>query len=104
MNAATASIIRSTRVVALQQLAASREEVVMARVSYVEMEQAPPEVREIYEQKLKGKPGNIQKALAHRPELLKNFLNFYGSVGKSLDRRLFELLYLKVSMVNHCQY
>ncbi len=76
----------------------------MARVPYIEPDQAPPEVREIYEQKLKGKPGNIQKALAHRPELLKNFLGFYASVGKSLDRRLFELLYLKVSMMNQCQY
>ena len=76
----------------------------MARVSYVEMEEAAPEVREIYEQKLKGKPGNIQKALAHRPELLKNFLNFYASVGRSLERRLFELLYLRVSMINNCQY
>ena len=43
----------------------------MARVGYIEPAQASPEVREIYEQKLKGKPGNIQKALAHRPELLK---------------------------------
>ena len=76
----------------------------MARVSYIEMEQASPDVREVYEQRLKGKPGNIQKALAHRPDLLKSFLNFYASVGKSLDKRLFELLYLKVSMINACQY
>jgi alkylhydroperoxidase family enzyme len=76
----------------------------MARVSYVEMEHANPEVREVYEQKLKGKPLNIQKALAHRPELLKNFLSFYGSVGRSLDRRLFELLYLRVAMINNCNY
>ncbi len=76
----------------------------MARVRYVEPGEAPPEVRELYEQKLKGKPGNIQKALAHRPELLKNFLGFYASVGKSLDRRLFEMAYLRVSLINGCKY
>ena len=76
----------------------------MARVGYVEPENASPEVREIYEKTLKGKPGSIQKALAHRPELLKNFLGFYGSVGRSLERRLFELLYLRVSLINQCDY
>ena len=76
----------------------------MARVGYVEAQNASPEVREIYEKTLKGKPGSIQKALAHRPELLKNFLGFYGSVGRSLQRRLFELLYLRVSLVNQCDY
>lgn len=48
----------------------------MARVSLIEPDQATPEVKEIYEQKLKGKPGNVQKALAHRPDMLKNFLGF----------------------------
>src|SRR5437667_9379696 len=75
------------------KFAETRRVGIMARVSYVEIDRASEEVREIYEQKLKGKPGNIQKALAHRPELLKNFLPFYASVGRSLERRLFELLY-----------
>jgi hypothetical protein len=43
----------------------------MARIALVEAEQAAPEVKEIYEQKLKGKPGNVQKPLAHRPDMLK---------------------------------
>jgi uncharacterized peroxidase-related enzyme len=76
----------------------------MARISLIEPEQATPEVKEIYEQKLKGKPGNVQKALAHRPEMLKNFLGFYASVGRSLDRKLYELIYLRVSMMNGCRY
>lgn len=53
---------------------------------------------------LKGKPGNIQKALAHRPDLLASFLPFYVSVGKSLDRRLYELIYPRVSILNGCNY
>jgi len=76
----------------------------MARIALVEPDQAAPEVKEIYEQKLKGKPGNAQKALAHRPDVLKNFLGFYASVGRSLDRKLYELIYIRVSMINGCRY
>jgi len=76
----------------------------MARISVVTPETAPPEVREIYEKTLRGKPGNVQKALAHRPEMLKNFLSFYASVGRSLDRKLYELIYLRVSLINGCYY
>lgn len=76
----------------------------MARIALIELEQATPEVKEIYEQKLKGKPGNGQKALAHRPDMLKNFLGFYASVGRSLERKLYELIYIRVSMINGCRY
>jgi uncharacterized peroxidase-related enzyme len=76
----------------------------MARISLVSPESANAEVREIYEKTLRGKPGNAQKALAHRPEMLKNFLSFYASVGRSLDRKLYELIYLRVSLINGCRY
>lgn len=76
----------------------------MSRISLIEPDQASPEVKEIYEKTLKGKPGNIQKALAHRPDMLKAFLTFYGSVGRSLDRKLYELIYLRVSFLNQCHY
>jgi|SRR5579872_2170842 len=76
----------------------------MARIGLVTPEIASPEVCEIYEKTLRGKPGNVQKALAHRPEMLKNFLSFYASVGRSLDRKLYELIYLRVSLINGCYY
>lgn len=76
----------------------------MARVSYVAPQQATGDVKQVYDEKLKGKPGNIQMALAHRPEILKAFLAFYGSIGKALDKRLYELVYIRVSMINQCQY
>ncbi|MGA9510404.1 MAG: carboxymuconolactone decarboxylase family protein [Candidatus Sulfotelmatobacter sp.] len=76
----------------------------MARISLIAPESASPEVREIYDTTLRGKPGNVQKALAHRPEMLKNFLNFYAHVGRSLDRKLYELIYLRVSLINGCRY
>jgi uncharacterized peroxidase-related enzyme len=76
----------------------------MARIQLVTAENAPPEVQEIYEKTLRGKPGNAQKAMAHRPEMLKNFLGFYASVGRSLERKLYELIYLRVSFINGCHY
>jgi uncharacterized peroxidase-related enzyme len=76
----------------------------MSRIALIEPEAASPEVKEIYEQKLRGKPGNVQKALAHRPEMLKNFLGFYSSVGRSLERKLYELIYIRVSLINQCNY
>jgi uncharacterized peroxidase-related enzyme len=76
----------------------------MARISLIAPETASPEVREIYDTVLRGKPGNVQKALAHRPEMLKHFLTFYASVGRSLDRKLYELIYLRVSFMNGCRY
>jgi len=76
----------------------------MSRIVMVTPETASPEVLEIYEKTLRGKPGNAQKALAHRPEMLKNFLGFYASVGRSLDRKLYELIYIRVSEINGCYY
>ncbi len=76
----------------------------MARISLIGRESGNAEVKEIYEKTLRGKPGNAQKALAHRPEMLKNFLSFYASVGRSLDRKLYELVYLRVSFINGCHY
>jgi uncharacterized peroxidase-related enzyme len=76
----------------------------MARISLINADSANDEVKEIYEKTLRGKPGNVQKALAHRPEMLKHFLGFYASVGRSLERKLYELIYLRVSLINGCHY
>lgn len=76
----------------------------MARLPYVEMKDAPPEVRDIYETMLKGNVGSVQKLLAHRPEVLKTFLPFYGAIGRALDRRTYEAVYIRVSALNRCHY
>ncbi len=76
----------------------------MAHVSLIEPEQASPEVKEIYETKFKGKPNNLNKALAHRPGMLSNFPGFYANVGRSLDRKLYEAVYLRTSLINGCRY
>jgi alkylhydroperoxidase family enzyme len=76
----------------------------MARISLVEPQNAPAEVKQLYDSVFKGKPANVHKAMAQRPEILKNFLPFYASVGKGLDKKLYEMIYIRVSMVNHCHY
>lgn len=76
----------------------------MSRISLIEPAEASPEVKAIYDGVLKGKPGSIQKALAHRPAMMSKFLEFYGSVGRSLDRKLYEAVYLRISLINGCYY
>ncbi|HXZ80553.1 MAG TPA: carboxymuconolactone decarboxylase family protein [Terriglobales bacterium] len=76
----------------------------MSRISYVEPQNASPEVQQIYEHRLGGKPGNIFKIMAHQPAALTAFLAFYASAGKTLPRRLYELVYIRVSMLNRCHY
>jgi uncharacterized peroxidase-related enzyme len=76
----------------------------MPRISYIELDHSPPEVREVFETTLKGKPGSFHKLLAHRPEVLKTMLPFYGSIGRALERKLYEMVYIRVSMINGCRY
>ena len=76
----------------------------MARISLVEPANASTEVQQIYEHRLRGKPINLHKALAHLPHALTAFLAFYASVGKTLPPRLYEMIYIYVSMINRCRY
>ena len=66
------------------------------------MEQAPPQVREIYAEMLRGSSGAVRRLLTDSPELLRSFLEFYGTVGQSLPRRLYELVYIRIAALNHC--
>ena len=67
-----------------------------------------PEVRETLEGLTKqfGKIPNIFATMAHRPNVLKNFLPFYGAVMDegTVEARYKELAYLKTSLLNGCEY
>jgi uncharacterized peroxidase-related enzyme len=76
----------------------------MARVSLIEAASASTEVQHIYEHRLRGKPGSIHKAMAHLPQALTAFLSFYPAVGRTLPPRVYELVYIRVSMLNQCDY
>jgi uncharacterized peroxidase-related enzyme len=76
----------------------------MARVMLIEPRIASREVQQIYEHRLGGRPMNLHKAMAHNPQALVPFLAFQAAARKSLDRRLGELVYLRVSFLNGCGY
>jgi uncharacterized peroxidase-related enzyme len=76
----------------------------MARVELIQPESASQEVQHIYEHRLKGRPAEVHKAMAHLPQTLTAFLAFYTTVGRTLERRLYELVYIRVAMINGCNY
>jgi alkylhydroperoxidase family enzyme len=74
----------------------------MADGSRRRMNEAPPEVQEAYEKMQRGASGGMLKLLTDTPNLLKNFLAHYGIVGQSLPRRLYEMVYIRISAANQC--
>ncbi|SRR5581483_6509588 len=52
------------------------------------------------------RPNHFFRTMAHRPEVLKNFVPLYGAImgAGSVDRRLKELAYLATSFANECAY
>ncbi len=80
----------------------------MAVVKPLPKEKAAAEVHEIYEGMTKkfGKMPNFFAAMAHRPNVLKNFVPFYSAIMNegTVEPRFKELAYLKTSMLNGCEY
>ncbi len=69
---------------------------------------APEAVRALYEavEKNMGRIPNTFKMLAHRPEVLRTFLPFYGAVWAegALPQKLKALAAVRTSLVNGCEY
>jgi alkylhydroperoxidase family enzyme len=80
----------------------------MAVVSPLPKEKAASEVHEIYDALTKkvGKMPNFFAAMAHRPNVLKNFVPFYSAIMNegTVEPRFKELAYLKTAMINGCEY
>ena len=80
----------------------------MAAINPVPKEKAAPELAGIYDSMIRkfGSMPNFFGALAHRPDVLKSFLDVYGAItGKgTVEPRFKELAYLKTSITNGCQY
>lgn len=78
------------------------------RIEPVEKEQADDVVRRIYDalEQRAGSVSNFTKMLAHKPDVLRAFNQLFGAVmGEgALSRRLKELAYLRVSVLNGCAY
>ena len=79
----------------------------MARLSYVEADKAPPEVKATYDkvQAATGRVPNFLKLLAHFPKGMQAAMGLMGAAREGkLDPKLRELAYLKVSKINGCHY
>lgn len=78
------------------------------RIEPIQPEQAVPEVQRIYRSLVErlGGVSNFYRVLAHKPALLRAFTQLYGAIWDdgALDPRLKELAYLRISIVNGCDY
>jgi uncharacterized peroxidase-related enzyme len=79
----------------------------MARLPYVEKEQATPDQEKVLAQvtQKSGKIANIWRLWLHSPHTLEAFLPFNKSLVKgTLNAKLRELAYTKASLINNCAY
>jgi alkylhydroperoxidase family enzyme len=78
------------------------------RIEPIEKDAAPDVVRRVYEGlEHAGRPvGNFYKVLAHKPDVLRSFLQLFKAVMAegALPLKLKELAYLRTSIVNGCAY
>ena len=78
------------------------------KIEPLEKEQAAEAVRPIYEglEKKSGRVINMYKVMAHKPNVLGPFLEFYKQVWApgALDPKIKELAYLRTSIMNGCLY
>jgi alkylhydroperoxidase family enzyme len=80
----------------------------MSRIPTLERDQAPEQLQRTYDSIIEehGYISNMKKTLAHVPEALEAYMQFYkvdGAVDKFMDERLRSLLMLKVSLANRCE-
>jgi len=82
----------------------------MATLGFIEYEEAPAEVRAIYDDIMATRQtdwiNNFWKALAHDPPLLaRTWANVKATMGPGvLDPLVKELVYIAVSVTNNCEY
>jgi len=79
----------------------------MARLPYVEREQATEPVQRVYDalQKATGRVLNIFRLMAHHATSLPRFLDWYPTLREGpLDLGLRQLAYVRASQLNRCGY
>lgn len=80
----------------------------MPIINQVPKEKASADLHGIYDTLTKnfGRMPNIFATMAHRPNVLKNFLPLYAAIINegTVEPRHKELAYLKTSLLNGCQY
>ena len=80
----------------------------MARISKLEPSQVDEQVRKIFDAFLKerGNIPNMFRTVAHRPAILKTMIDHFKNVmgTGTVGAKLKELLFVRVSQINHCDY
>ncbi len=80
----------------------------MPRISRLDRSVVPAEVGEIYDRfmKQRGNIPNMFRTVAHRPEILRSMIDHFGivSANGALPAKLKELLFVRVSQINGCEY
>ena len=78
------------------------------RIEPVQNEFATPDVRRIFEavERTQGAVGNFSRMLAHGPAVLRAYNQLYGAVwaDSALPRPVKELAFLRVAILNGCEY
>ena len=80
----------------------------MSVVNPLTIDKAPAEAHGIFDALSKqfGKIPNFFALMAHRPDVLRKFLPIYSAIieGGTVEPRYKDLVYLKASLINGCEY
>jgi alkylhydroperoxidase family enzyme len=80
----------------------------MSRITRLEPSQVDDQVREIFDAFLKerGNIPNMFRTVAHRPLILKSMIAHFKAVmgTGTVGAKLKEMLFVRVSQINHCDY
>ena len=80
----------------------------MPRLSKVSPDRADPKAREAFEAFIKerGRVPNMFRTVAHRPEIMATMTDHYMKVMTTgdLSRKLKEMVAVRVSHLNRCEY
>ncbi len=80
----------------------------MSRISRLDRSQVDAQVQAIFDAFLKerGNIPNMFRTVAHRPLILKTMIDHFKTVmgTGTIGLKLKELLFVRVSQINHCEY
>ena len=80
----------------------------MSRISRLDRSEVSPDLAALYDKAYaqRGNVPNMFRTAAHRPELLRTMLAHFRAVmaAGSVPAKLKELLAVRVSQLNHCDY
>jgi len=80
----------------------------MPRITRLEKDQVDPEIGAIYNSYLKerGNVPNMFRTVAHRPEIFRTMIAHFRAVMNTgtLPAKLKELVIVRTSQINHCEY